>query len=159
MIDLEQQLTEHLQRKAEAVTPRFDLDAIVDDNVRSIEFTRRVADRERRPLIGTVIGIAAAAAVLVGFIMTREDDAIIEPATTVAPTTTVAVNPVDLFGGVWLSTDTDGSTQVMDVTFTADGSAQVTVNDDLASMACDGAASVLAGTGRIDSAGDLVFIP
>jgi hypothetical protein len=64
MTDLEQQLTEHLRRRAAAATPRYDLEAI--QRGASTTGLVELGDRRgRRPVVIAAIGVAAAALLLV----------------------------------------------------------------------------------------------
>ncbi len=74
------------------------------------------------------------------------------PATTPSslPIDTVApIPPREPFVGVWVSTDTDGSSQTMDIVRSGTDEYEVVVRDDAASVACAGAAATMTGTGRL----------
>jgi len=63
MTDLEQQLTEHLHRRASAASPRYDLEGI--ERASGVVALDDLGDRHpRRPIVRTIGGIAAAVAVL-----------------------------------------------------------------------------------------------
>ena len=62
MTDLEQQLADHLRRRAAEVTPWYDLEA-VEHCVASIAFLQPDERPSRRPLIAALVGTAAAALV------------------------------------------------------------------------------------------------
>ncbi len=89
MNQLEQQLTDHLRRRAAAVTPRYDLEA-VELGIDHVEFDHRGDRSSRRPLIGALVGAAAAALVGVAVIATRDD-----PTTT----STVSSSPTTITDG------------------------------------------------------------
>lgn len=59
--------------------------------------------------------------------------------------------------GTWVSTDSDGSSQTMDIT-AADGGYDIVVKDDSASV-CSGAPSTMTGTGRMEEAGLVIAAP
>ena len=77
------------------------------------------------------------------------------PATT-SPLPGAPLLPPGPFVGVWLSTDTDGSSQTMEIERSDDGSAQMTLHDAAATALCSSAAASVTGTGALDSRGDLV---
>ena len=61
------------------------------------------------------------------------------------------------FGGTWISTsDADGGTQTMDVSVSADGTVDIVVTDDVATV-CSRSPSTMTGTGRIDEGTALVI--
>ena len=64
MTELEQQLTDHLRRRADAATPRYDLEGIEQGSglVSLVDLDDR---RPRRPMGRTIVGLAAAVAVVV----------------------------------------------------------------------------------------------
>jgi hypothetical protein len=64
MTDLEQQLTDHLRRRAAAATPRYDLDGVeqASDLVTLVDLDHH----RRRPRTRRIIGVAAAVALVVG---------------------------------------------------------------------------------------------
>ena len=74
------------------------------------------------------------------------------PATTpsTAPTPTVAPRaPGEPFVGGWSSTDTDGSSQTMDIVRSDTDQFDVVVRDDAATVACAGSASTMTGAGLL----------
>ena len=77
------------------------------------------------------------------------------PATT-SPLPGAPLLPPGLFVGVWLSTDSDGSSQTMEIERSDDGSAQMTLHDAAATALCSSAAASVTGTGARESRGDLV---
>lgn len=107
-----------------------------------------------------LLRVAAAAVVIAGIVaaasITRTDD----PASTetdTVPTTTTIVDPsLAVFIGGWRSVDGDGSRLMMTIDDAGDGTAEMTVLDDAASV-CAGAPSTMTGTGAITSAGVLVI--
>ena len=73
MTDLEQELTDHLRRRAAAVVPRPDLGAI-EQGTASAGFLRTDDRPSRRPLIGAAIALAAAAVIVVALLAVRTPD-------------------------------------------------------------------------------------
>ena len=69
------------------------------------------------------------------------------PATSVA---TPMVPPLGPFVGAWVSTDTDGSPQTMEIVRSSDHHA-IVVRDSVASAACSGAPSTTTGSGQLES--------
>jgi len=65
MTDLEQQLCDHLHRKAAIATPRYDLEA-VEEGLTLIALSDPHERRRPRPAVRLVVGIAAAVAVIAG---------------------------------------------------------------------------------------------
>lgn len=159
MMDLEQQLTDHLRQQAATVIPRHDLEA-VEQGLGFIEFVHREDRSYRRPLIGVLAGAAAAAAALVGIaaVATRDDSTSGTGSTVAASPTTVGEQSLTSFLGGWTSIDTDGSAQTMEIATTDDGSAQITIHDAAATAACAGVAATVAGTGELDSRGGLAVV-
>ncbi len=157
MTDLEQRLTDHLQHRATAVSPRYDLEA-VEHGLRSVEYVGREDPRSRRPVF-LVLAAAAAVAIIVGLavVSTR---APVEPSTVATPT--VVEDPE--FSGVWVSTDIDGSAQTMEIKGVGDGSVEVRIQEAAwdgaivraGKVACGVAATTLTGTGELDGSGELV---
>jgi WD40-like Beta Propeller Repeat len=64
MTDLEQQLTEHLHRRASAAVPRYDLDG-VEQAGRVVALVDEDGRRPRRPIVRTIAGVAAAVVLVV----------------------------------------------------------------------------------------------
>jgi hypothetical protein len=65
MMDLEQQLTDHLQRRAAEATPRYDLESI-EDGISLVSLVdERDERRPRRPTMRTIVALAAALALVV----------------------------------------------------------------------------------------------
>ncbi len=82
------------------------------------------------------------------------DPADVPPSTVPTPPTTI---PVDPFVGVWLSTDTDGSSQTMEIARSGTDEYEVVIRDEAATAACAGGASTLTGTGRLATDTSLVI--
>ncbi len=61
------------------------------------------------------------------------------------------------FVGIWESTDTDGSSQTMDIVSAGGDEFEVVVRDEAATAACAGAPSTITGTGRLASDERLVI--
>ncbi len=80
-----------------------------------------------------------------------------------APIATVPSNPVPEvstiapFVGTWVSTDTDGWSQTMEIVGSGGDEYEVVVRDDLATAACGGAASTMTGTGLLETDERLVI--
>ncbi len=70
-----------------------------------------------------------------------------DPAVTID--TAAPLPPPEPFVGVWVSTDTDGSSQTMEIVPSDTGEYEVVVRDDVATAACAGAASTMTGTGLL----------
>ena len=66
MTDLEQQLTDHLRRRAAAATPRYDLEAI-EQGTSLVSLVDLDDRRSRRPTMRTIVGLAAVVALVVAF--------------------------------------------------------------------------------------------
>jgi len=90
MTELEQQLTDHLQRRAAAATPRYDLEGIEQhtDLTSLVDLDHR---RPRRPMVRTIVGVAAVVALLalVGAFTLLNDDQTVDT----TPVTEVPVLP------------------------------------------------------------------
>jgi hypothetical protein len=70
------------------------------------------------------------------------------------PSTVTGVAPTlaptaDAFVGTWVSTDSDGSSQTMEIVRSGTDEYDVVVHDDAATVACAGAAATMIGTGRL----------
>ena len=63
----------------------------------------------------------------------------------------------DPFVGVWLSTDTDGSSQTMEIARSGTDEYEVVIRDEAANAACAGGASTLTGAGRLATDTSLVI--
>ena len=61
------------------------------------------------------------------------------------------------FVGIWFSTDTDGSSQTMEVVPSGPDEYKVVGRDEAATVACAGAASTMTGTGRLETDERLVI--
>lgn len=151
MTDLEELLTDHLRRKAAAVTTRYDLEA-VERGICSVELVH-VDDRSNRPPWTAVLTTAAAAVALLGItIVGTRDDSTTEPSSTIE-TSPVATASLAVLAGGWTSSGPDGG--ALDIAVAVDGSASVTIRD-AAADACSGTAATMTGTGTLNSRGDLV---
>jgi len=105
---------------------------------------RERRQRNQRAAAG-VVGIVAFALVAIGLVrlLGSEDG-------------TPAADPDSPFAGTWVSTtDADGGTQTMNVTVWADGTVEIVVTDDVASV-CSGTPSTMTGSGRIEDGTRLV---
>jgi hypothetical protein len=71
--------------------------------------------------------------------------------------TTYAGSAEAVFLGAWASTDTDGSSQTLDITVPKGTRVEIVVHDAAATAACAGAAATMTGAGELDSTGDLVI--
>jgi hypothetical protein len=120
------------------------------------------------------IAVAAAALVVItgtiALLVTRADDNRISTtdpeATTnpsVAPPPTVADVAPTLpptaapFAGIWVSTDTDGSSQTMEIVRSDGGDYELVLRDDVATTACSGAPSTMTGSGLLEADNKLVI--
>ncbi len=65
--------------------------------------------------------------------------------------------PVDMFVGRWVSTDTDGSSQAMEIARSGDDEYDVSIRDAAATTACGGAASTMVGVARLATETSLVI--
>ena len=74
MIDLEQQLTDHLRRRAAAATPSYDLES-VEAGLSAYTPVDLDERRRRSPLTLAVAGVAAAVALVVAIAVVRDGDA------------------------------------------------------------------------------------
>lgn len=61
-----------------------------------------------------------------------------------------ASTETDVFQGTWTSTDHDGSQQQLDIRGSAAGTRAVSLYDDSASVACDGAPARVQGAADVD---------
>ena len=82
------------------------------------------------------------------------DPADVPPSTVPTPPTTI---PVDPFVAVWLSTDTDGSSQTMEIARSGTDEYEVVIRDEAATAACAGGASTLTGAGLLATDTSLVI--
>ena len=128
----------------------------------SVELVPAVVARppaRRRVVLKVALGAAAAAVLVValGAVVRTGDEpdtADVPPSTVPTPTTTVAVDP---FVAVWMSTDTDGSSQTMEITRSGTDDYDVVIRDEAATTACAGGASTLTGAGRLATDTSLVI--
>ena len=142
---------DHLDRPAWDQVPRVtavswgDADARPrrERRTRRVDRARRRPPPNPRPVAAVALKIAlaiAAAAVLVvalGAVVRIGDEpepADVPPSTVATPPTTIPVGP---FVGVWLSTDTDGSSQTMEIVVPAPMNTR-SCRDDAATGACCG---------------------
>jgi hypothetical protein len=104
----------------------------------------------QRMVMGGLVAAAAMALVIGGFAGARSlssDDAL----------PPVSADSKDSpFVDTWATTDVDGSFQTMVVRASGEGAYEIVVRDDSASV-CSGAPSTMTGTGRLDSAKELVI--
>lgn len=127
----------------------------------AMELVPAVAARPptRRRVAQVVLGVAAAVVLVVGLaaiVWTGDEiDPVDVPASTaLTPPTTIAVSP---FVGVWLSTDTDGSSQMMEIARAGTDGYGVVIRDEAATAACAGGASTLTGAGLLATDTSLVI--
>ena len=128
----------------------------------SIELVPTAAARppaRRRVALKVALGAAAAAVLVVALaaiVRTGDepDPADVPPSTVPTPPTTI---PVDPFVAVWLSTDTDGSSQTMEIARSGTDEYEVVIRDEAATAACAGGASTLTGAGRLATDTSLVI--
>ena len=127
----------------------------------SIELAPTAAEPPNRRRVALKTALAAAAAIvlvvaLAAVVQNGDEPAPADvPTSTVpAPTTTIPVEP---FVGVWLSTDTDGSSQTMQIARSGTDEYEVVIRDEAATAACAGGASTLSGTGRLATDTSLVI--
>ena len=128
----------------------------------SIELALTVAARppaRRRVALKIALGAAAATVLVValGSIVRTGDEpdpADVPPSTFPTPPTTT---PVDPLVAVWVSTDTDGSSQTMEIARSGTDEYDVVIRDEAAAAACAGGASTLTGAGRLATDTSLVM--
>src|ERR687897_120313 len=96
---LEQQLTDHLARKAAAATPNYDLEAVQRDSTTTglVELGER---RGRRPLVIAAIGVAAAALLAVGLASVGDGPERVEVTTATDPNDRVPPPPTAILAMV-----------------------------------------------------------
>jgi hypothetical protein len=77
-----------------------------------------------------------------------------------SPSTRVVFDqpPNDPLVGTWVSIDTDGSSQTMNIRAVDGGRYRVVLNDEAATV-CSGVAATMTGTGRVDEAGLVIAAP
>jgi hypothetical protein len=173
MTDIEQQLTDHLHRRAADAVPRYDLEA-VEQGIRPDEYAHRDDHSSRRPRTGILVGAIAAALVVVALsaMLVRDDqstnvtappidtsrpvETITPPVDTSVPESVTELPPLANFLGRWTAIDTDGSSMTMEIDEVDDVSAEMTILDDAAGV-CSGTPSTMTGSGRTDSSDDLVI--
>ena len=120
----------------------------------SVEVVPTAAELSNRRRVMLRVALAAAAVVVLVVALAaivRNGD---EPAPADVPTTTIPVEP---FVGVWLSTDTDGSSQTMQIARSGTDEYDVVIHDESATAACAGGASTMSGTGRLATDTSLVI--
>ena len=122
-----------LERRAADYQPPSDLLARV---------YHRGQRRQQARRVGTAMAIVLVTAVTAGSLYRA-----------LTPTNRVAFDPsTNPWAGTWVSIDTDGSSQTMDISASDGGGYDVVLNDDAATV-CSGAPATVTGTGRLDSAG------
>jgi hypothetical protein len=128
-----------LVRRASGYEPPSDL-------MERVRTRRRQRDRNRR-VISATASVVVVAFVIGGLanVLNRPNTLLISP-------------PPPPFEGTWLSIDTDGSSQTMDIQSLEDHSYEVEVLDDSASV-CSGAPATMTGTGRLENAELVVPAP
>jgi hypothetical protein len=108
-------------------------------------FHRRRQRNQRNRRIGTaVLALAVAAAGIGGLVRAFSTGPV------------PAGDPRNPFLGTWVNSDPDGSTQTMSIRAAEDGVLDIVMHDDAATV-CSGAPSTTTGTGRLESAGELVI--
>lgn len=133
-------LTE-LLRSAEPLTePGFD----------AHDVARRVQQRARRRALATTTAVVVGMIAVLGggpVDMWRR------------PPTSVVLSPPTAppFVGTWVSTDTDGSSQTMEIVRAGGDQYEVVARDEAATAACSGAPSTMTGAGRLESDERLVI--
>jgi hypothetical protein len=119
----------------------------VDLELGDFERLTRRRDRRRRNqrVAAGVLGIAVFALAAIGLARLLGSEG------------TPATDPRSPFEGTWVSTsDADGGTQTMIVSVSAEGTVEITVLDDVATV-CGGTPSTMTGTGRIEGGAALVI--
>jgi len=119
----------------------------VDLDPGDFERLTRRRDRKRRNqrVAAGVLGIAVFALAAIGFVRLLGSEG------------TPATDPRSPFEGTWVSTsDPDGGTQTMTVSVSADGTGEIVVLDDVATV-CSGTPSTMTGAGRIEDGTELVI--
>ncbi|MEY2401845.1 MAG: hypothetical protein QOJ08_1956 [Ilumatobacteraceae bacterium] len=127
-----------------------------------IELAARPPAR-RRVALKVALGVAAAVLVVALAAVVRTHDErdpadVPSPTVPTPPTTTPPTTiPVGPFVGAWLSTDTDGSSQTMEITRSGADEYQVVIRDEAATAACAGGASTMTGAARLATDTSLVI--
>lgn len=128
-----------------------------DVPVWAVEIAPHPQRRRRRWMLTAAAALVVLAVGLMAFVADRDPDR--DPTDPVSPApTTVADEPLGAFSGSWESTDTDGSAQTMTIEPTGADSARMLLGDDVASVACSGAAATIAGNGELASGGDVLVL-
>jgi hypothetical protein len=104
------------------------------------------ARRRSRAIRLVAMSAAAFGFVLLGFILLPNLSSGPQPAS----------DPQSPFLGTWVTSDLDGSTPTMTIQGLEDGTAEITVLDDFASV-CSGAPSTMTGIGRLEGDRELVL--
>ncbi|MFZ1491529.1 MAG: hypothetical protein WAS51_16450 [Ilumatobacteraceae bacterium] len=125
---------------------------------------RRAEPRSTRSGQRWLVAAACIALVVAGVVALAQwpasgpDPAATNPETTPSVSTDPAapIRPPEPFVGSWVSTDTDGSSQTMQIVRSGD-EYEVVVRDDVATAACAGAAATIAGTGLLETDDRLVI--
>lgn len=132
----------------------------------SIEFVSTAAEAPVHRRLGLKVAMAAAAAAvlvvaLASIVRIRDEPgpADVPPPTLPAPPPTAPppTTPIDPFVGVWFSTDTDGSSQTMEIAHSGTDEYEVVIRDEAATAACAGGASTLTGAGFLATGTSLVI--
>ncbi|HEX5613794.1 MAG TPA: hypothetical protein VFZ83_01440 [Acidimicrobiia bacterium] len=115
---------------------------------------RRRAQRNRRVRF-TVMSLVLAAVVGGGVLRTIA----VDPAQRIATSNGPAPEPPSPFIGMWASTDTDGSSQTLEIRAVGDDGFAVVMHDDAATQACvGGGAATLTGTAHVEASGTFVIV-
>ncbi len=112
----------------------------------------------RRATVAAVAAGATVAIVVTGLFVANslpQDEP--APIATVPPTTVAFVPTTGTFVGIWRSTDTDGSSQTMEIGALATDDYEVVVRDEAATGACSGAPSTMVGSGQLATDDTLVI--
>jgi hypothetical protein len=129
------------QQNVERAAERFRLP---EGSFERLALRRDRKQRNKRVAAG-VLGIAVFAAAAIGFVRLFGSEG------------TPATDTRSPFAGTWVSTsDADGGTQIMDVTVSTDGTVDIVVTDDVATV-CSGTPSTMTGIGRIEGGTQLVI--
>ncbi len=116
----------------------------------------RSAHRRRATVATVAAGVTVAVVVTGLFVATSGTADVPAPIATVPPNPVPGVLTIAPFVGTWLSTDTDGSSQTMEVVGSGGDDYEVVVRDDFATT-CSGATSTMTGSGRLETDERLVI--
>jgi hypothetical protein len=156
MMSLERQLADYGQLQEELFGP-INVGEIASPTVPPS--TVDVGTRPMRPKLGRGLAWAAAAFAVVVTLgglylaFSGAEGQVVDQTTVPTPTTILAPMPVE---GSWVTSDADGSTPTMTIQVSEDGTVEILVVDDLASV-CSGAPSTMTGTGRLEGETMLVI--